>query len=182
MYPEILETLRCQTLLTRKSPYFGGISIHHSPLYKHQTTTFLMYAETLQLSHYRVHRDFSFTNLTFEGFLAGTTPLPSVQSFCSCSQILIGATWRLQLTVDFSTSSFAYIYIYIYITHNFGTTFYFLYKFTLKMKFNMWFLVDSSQFNLLDSSTPIIQASWIPDHTLAPSFMFCSFKSSCSFA
>ena len=46
-HPKILETLKCQTFPVRKDPYFEGISIHHSLLYKHQTSFFLMYVETL---------------------------------------------------------------------------------------------------------------------------------------
>ena len=104
-HPKILETLKYQTLPARKDPYFEGISIHHSLLYKHQTSSFLRYAKTLYLSHYKVHRDFSFTNLTFGGFSSGTTPMPSIWSLCCYSQVPIGVTWSLQLTDDFSTSS-----------------------------------------------------------------------------
>ena len=79
----------------REDPYFRGILVHHSPLYKHQTSFFLRYAEILQLSHYRVLKDFSFTNLTFRWSLPGTTSVPFVWSICSYTQVPNGVTWSL---------------------------------------------------------------------------------------
>ena len=90
-HPKISETLEPDLPHKEKSPLSRDLGSHQL-LYKHQTSTFLKYAETLYLSHYRVHKDFSFTNLTFGGFLAGTTPVPSVWSFCSYSQVPIEAT------------------------------------------------------------------------------------------
>ena len=95
---------------TRERPYCLEILVHHSPLYKHQTSFFLRYTKILQLSHYRVFKDFSFTNLTLGGSLAGTTPVPSVCLICSYTQVPIGVNWSLQLTEDFSTSLVGTVY------------------------------------------------------------------------
>ena len=52
------------------------------PLYKQQFSSFPRYAENPYLSHYRVLRDFAFTNLTFGGFLVDTTSVPFIWSSC----------------------------------------------------------------------------------------------------
>ena len=62
----------------KENPPILGIQGSFPPLYKQQFSSFLRYAENPQLSHYRVLRDFSFTNLTFGGSLVSTTPMPSV--------------------------------------------------------------------------------------------------------
>ena len=69
--------------LTSPFPYKENLPIlriqgSFPPLYKQQFSSFLRCVENPQLSHYKVLRDFSFTNLTFGGSLVSTTLVPSV--------------------------------------------------------------------------------------------------------
>ena len=109
-HPKNSETLVPDLLHKEISPLSRDIGSHQL-LYKHQTSTFLRYTETLYLSHYIVHRHFSFTSLTFRGFLAGTTLVPSIWSLHSYSQVPIEVTWILQLIDYFRTSSLCMVIV-----------------------------------------------------------------------
>ena len=75
---KILMTLT-QPFPYKENPCIAGIQVSSTSLYKKQASSFPKYVENLQLSHYRVLRDFSFIDLTFGRSLAGAPPVPSIK-------------------------------------------------------------------------------------------------------
>ena len=79
-HPKILETLSAKPFQQRKIPTLKGFQF---TIYHYISTRPSLSSGTLELSDYRVLRDFSFANLTFRRFLVSITSMPSVWSICS---------------------------------------------------------------------------------------------------
>ena len=75
------------------------------PLYKCQASSSPRYTENPLLSHYRVLGDLSFSDLTFRGSLASTSPVLFVGSWFLVVQVPIGAFKNNHLIDDFWASS-----------------------------------------------------------------------------